>query len=61
MHAGRRNNPGGVKARVARTMLGRIGQPAELAGIVVLRASDAAAYITGQEIYVDGGWLARGF
>jgi len=61
MHAGRLNDPEGVKARVARTMLGRIGQPAELAGIVVLLVSDAVAHITGQEIYVDGGWLARGF
>ena len=61
MHAGRFDDPVGVKARAARTMLGRVGQPPELAGIVVLLASDAATYITGQDIYVDGGWLARGF
>jgi NAD(P)-dependent dehydrogenase (short-subunit alcohol dehydrogenase family) len=32
--------------------------PADLAGAAVLLASDAGAYITGQTIVVDGGWLA---
>jgi NAD(P)-dependent dehydrogenase (short-subunit alcohol dehydrogenase family) len=31
-----------------------------LAGLVILLASPAAAYITGQDFYVDGGWLAKG-
>ena len=38
----------------------RPGVPADLAGATVLLASDAGAYITGQTIVVDGGWLASG-
>ena len=46
--------------RSNRTLLGRWGEGADLAGLVILLASPAAAYITGQDFYVDGGWLAKG-
>lgn len=42
------------------TMLGRWGEPADLIGPAVFLASDAAAYVTGQDLFVDGGWTAKG-
>ena len=39
-----------------RVPLGRLGLPEEVAGVVLLLASDAGDYITGQTIFVDGGW-----
>ncbi|HEY2100975.1 MAG TPA: SDR family oxidoreductase [Pseudonocardia sp.] len=37
--------------------MGRLGTPADLAGVAVFLLSDAARYVTGQLINVDGGWL----
>jgi NAD(P)-dependent dehydrogenase (short-subunit alcohol dehydrogenase family) len=42
---------------LARTPMGRLGQPEEIAEIAVFLASPGASYITGQTIYADGGRL----
>jgi len=41
-----------------RTPLGRWGMPSDFEGLAVFLASEASAFITGQIIYIDGGWLA---
>jgi len=38
--------------------VGRLGKPQELANAVVFLSSEAAAYITGQTLLVDGGQTA---
>jgi NAD(P)-dependent dehydrogenase (short-subunit alcohol dehydrogenase family) len=43
-----------------RTPIGRFGQTEELVGAAVYLASDAASYVTGEIITVDGGFLASG-
>jgi NAD(P)-dependent dehydrogenase (short-subunit alcohol dehydrogenase family) len=43
-----------------RIPVGRIGQPDDIADVVVFVASDAARYVTGQEILVDGGLTING-
>jgi NAD(P)-dependent dehydrogenase (short-subunit alcohol dehydrogenase family) len=51
-----------AKRRVlARTPLGRIGDPDEIASIAVFLASQDASYITGQTLYADGGRLGLNY
>ena len=41
-----------------RSLLKRPGYPEKLVGMLLLLASDAGSFITGQTMYVEGGWLA---
>jgi NAD(P)-dependent dehydrogenase (short-subunit alcohol dehydrogenase family) len=49
-------NPGFHERLCAKTPLGRTGEPEELKGVVVFLASDAATFVTGANLVVDGGW-----
>jgi 3-oxoacyl-[acyl-carrier protein] reductase len=50
---------GGEEASAAHTMLGRIGEPEEVAEVAEFLLSPRASYITAQTILVDGGFVAR--
>jgi NAD(P)-dependent dehydrogenase (short-subunit alcohol dehydrogenase family) len=55
------DDPERRRERSSHTILGRWGDPErDLPGIVIFLASDASSYVTGQDIYIDGGWLAKG-
>ena len=55
----REHDSGRVAEINARIPAGRWGQPRDLAGAVVFLASDAANYVNGHVLVVDGGWMAR--
>jgi glucose 1-dehydrogenase/3-oxoacyl-[acyl-carrier protein] reductase len=46
----------GVLAQIS---LGRAGQPREIGTVAAFFASDEASYLTGQSIFVDGGWQGK--
>lgn len=50
------SNPETQAARASRNMLNRWAQPEEMVGPVIFLASQAASYVTGNELMVDGGW-----
>ncbi|AGL14354.1 SDR family NAD(P)-dependent oxidoreductase [Actinoplanes sp. N902-109] len=52
------NDPEKVAAHARRAMIGRNGQPDDFAGCVVYLASAASAAVTGQTLFVDGGYSA---
>jgi NAD(P)-dependent dehydrogenase (short-subunit alcohol dehydrogenase family) len=44
---------------ITSTPMGRLGEPEEIAAAVAYLASDDASFVTGSELYVDGGYIAR--
>jgi gluconate 5-dehydrogenase len=47
-----------LKHIISRTPLGRTGEPSDLKSVLLYLASPASNYVTGQTIFVDGGWTA---
>lgn len=50
-------DPADYAKGLERIPLGRYGQPEDIANVAVFLASDAASYMTGQMVVVDGGWI----
>ncbi len=63
LHPGSSCEPSGAakfhQAILDVTPLGRLGRPEEVAAGVAYLASDEAAFVTGSELYIDGGYMAR--
>lgn len=53
------NDPEKYRAFVAKIPMGRWGELHEVAGAALFLASDAASYVTGSALFVDGGWTAQ--
>lgn len=50
-----------LEALRRRTPMGRLAEPGEIARVAVFLASEAASYVTGTTLLVDGGWVAYGY
>jgi NAD(P)-dependent dehydrogenase (short-subunit alcohol dehydrogenase family) len=49
-------NPGYLEQQMPRILAGRVGDPEEIGAAMIFLASDAASYVTGQTLVVDGGF-----
>lgn len=54
------NNPAYAAPALARTPAGRLGEPEDIAGPILFLTSDAASWITGQTLPIDGGFTVAG-
>ncbi len=54
------NNPKKRNERIKRMMIKKFGTTKDLFGIIVFLMSDASSYVTGQDFYIDGGFLSKG-
>jgi NAD(P)-dependent dehydrogenase (short-subunit alcohol dehydrogenase family) len=52
-------DPSVLAGVLSQISLGRTGQPCEIGTAAAFFASDEARYITGQSLYVDGGWVGK--
>jgi NAD(P)-dependent dehydrogenase (short-subunit alcohol dehydrogenase family) len=52
-------DPERAARNAAQTAIGRNGEPEDIHGLCVFLASDASAYVTGQTIFLDGGFTAK--
>jgi glucose 1-dehydrogenase/3-oxoacyl-[acyl-carrier protein] reductase len=48
-----------LPAVLAQISMGRAGMPCEIGRVAAFLASDEASYVTGQSIFVDGGWVGK--
>ena len=53
------NDPDLLPVVLAQISLGRAGEPREIGSVAAFFASDDASYLTGQSIFVDGGWQGK--
>jgi NAD(P)-dependent dehydrogenase (short-subunit alcohol dehydrogenase family) len=59
MNQGLINNPELNRQFMASVPLGRWGQPEDIGKLALYLCSDAAGFITGTDILIDGGWTSR--
>lgn len=60
MTAASHADPAQREARIARMIIPRYGEPEDVVGAAIFLASPASSYITGIDLFVDGGWTAKG-
>jgi NAD(P)-dependent dehydrogenase (short-subunit alcohol dehydrogenase family) len=53
-------DPEEYKIRCDNSMLGRWAEPIEMVGPAIFLASDASSFVTGIDLWVDGGWISKG-
>lgn len=53
------NDPNRFQSISSRIPAGRWGKPEDFKGVVIFLASEASAYVSGEIVTVDGGWMGR--